>query len=55
MQNAVVVFFTENCIIFKWCLLCPELLISVTNKFQPKIETLKMCSSNTFYVSDLLK
>ena len=44
--------FTEKCIIFKLCL---ELLISVTNGFQPNIERLKMCSSNTFHVSDLFK
>ena len=40
---------------FKQWLLCPELLISVTNGFQPNIERLKMCSLNTFHVSDLLK
>ena len=36
-------------------LLCTELNISVTNGFLTNTETLKLCISNTFQVSDPLK
>ena len=48
-------FLMENCILFLWRLLCPELTITVTKGFLMNIERLKMCSSNTFRFSDLLK
>ena len=40
---------------FRMMLLFAELTISLTNGFQTNIERLKMCSSNTYHVSDLLK
>ena len=48
-------FFTKKVHAFLMGVLCPQLTISVTNGFQTNIEWLKMCLSNIFYVSDLLK
>ena len=54
-ENAKYCFFTEKCIVFKWCMILGELTISVRNGFQTNIERLKTFSSNTFHFSDLLK
>ena len=52
MQN---IFFYRKMHNFEMVIIVSKLLISVTKGFQPNIERLKMCFSNTFHVSDPLQ